>query len=255
MKIIFNGDDFGFSRGVNAAQIDCYEKGVMKSCSMMVNMPGAKEAAELMKLHPGLSVGIHFTLTVGKPLTPNLKTLIKEDGTFNKGMLRESSHVDIEEIRTELQAQYDYFVELTGQKPDHLNSHHGIEMIQGGEQVVVEMANKYDIPIRRFFTLPKGNHPLTSYEVPYMKGMELMSKIEKSGKDIIDLFTQEEIESDEIFEYAAHPGYVDVETIKVSSLTTGRAWDAYSFLDPELIKWLEDNNIESVGYQALKKIK
>lgn len=254
MKIIFNGDDFGYSSGVNAAMIDCYEKGVMKSCSMMVNMPGAKEAADLMKEHPGLSVGIHLTLTVGKPLTPNLKTLVKEDGTFNKGMLKESSRVDEEEIRTELRAQIEHFIALTGHKPAHINSHHGIEMIKGGEKVQCELANEYDLPIRRFFTLPTGNHPLTSYEVPKMKGVDMMKET-KSGQDIIDLFTEEEINSDDIIEIAAHPGYVDVGVLTTSSLTIGRAWDAYTFLDPVVKEWLEKNHIENVDYSALKKIK
>ena len=104
MKIIFNGDDYGYSRGVNLAMIDCYQKGVMKSCSMMVNMPGAQEAADLMKENQGLSVGIHLTLTVGKPLTDGLKTLIKEDGTFNKGMLYEKfkQMLSSEELRNKL---------------------------------------------------------------------------------------------------------------------------------------------------------
>lgn len=254
MRIIFNGDDFGYSRGVNLAMIDCYEKGVMKSCSLMVNMPGAPEAAKMMKEHPGLSVGIHLTLTVGKPLTPNLKTLIKENGNFNKGMLRESEHVNQEEIRTELRAQMQRFIDLTGQKPAHINSHHGICKIQGAEEVVCELANEYDLPIRRFFTLPEGNHPLTSYEVPLLKLGEMANPI-KNGNELIALFTKEEIESDEIIEFGAHPGYVDMGVLENSSLTIGRAYDAYIFLDPVVKEWLETNNIENVDYSALRKIK
>ncbi len=177
---------------------------------MMVNMPGAKQAAELMKEYPGLSVGIHLNLTVGTPLTKGLKTLIKADGTFNKGNLKDSKHVDIEEIRTELQAQLDYFVELTGQLPTHLNSHHGIEMIQGGEEVVC---------------------------------------------DLIELFTAEEIESDNIYEFALHPGYVDYSVMEISSLNTGRAYDAHVFMADETKEWLKANpNITLVGYEGCRKL-
>lgn len=254
MKIIFNGDDYGYSRGVNLAMIDCYQKGVMKSCSMMVNMPGAQEAADLMKENQGLSVGIHLTLTVGKPLTDGLKTLIKEDGTFNKGMLYESKHVDQNEIRTELKAQMQRFIDLTGQKPAHINSHHGICKIQGAEEVVCELANEYDLPIRRFFTLPEGNHPLTSYEIPLLKLGEMANPL-KTGEELIALFSKEEIESDDIIEFGAHPGYVDVGVLKTSSLTIGRAYDAFIFLDPVVKEWLEVNHIENVDYSALRKIK
>ncbi len=252
MRLILNGDDFGFSRAVNAGMIDCYEMGVMNSCSMMVNMPGAKQAAELMKEYPGLSVGIHLNLTVGTPLTKGLKTLIKADGTFNKGNLKDSKHVDIEEIRTELQAQLDYFVELTGQLPTHLNSHHGIEMIQGGEEVVCELSQKYHLPVRRFFTTPEGNHPKVDFEMPLMK----FKMVEKSQPgDLIELFTAEEIESDNIYEFALHPGYVDYSVMEISSLNTGRAYDAHVFMADETKEWLKANpNITLVGYEGCRKL-
>ena len=255
MRIIFNGDDFGYSRGVNIAMIDCYEKGVMKSCSLMVNMPGAEEAAKMMKEHPGLSVGIHLTLTVGKPITPNLRTLIKENGNFNKGMLMESGHVDQEEIRTELRAQMNRYIELTGHLPAHINSHHGICKIQGAEEVVCELANEYDLPVRHFLTSKNfGSHPRLAYEIPELRDVE-MNKRTKSGEDIIALFTQKDIDSDQVFEVPAHPGYVDVGVIENSSLTVGRAWDAYSFLDPVVKEWLENNHIENMDYTQLRKIK
>lgn len=253
MRLILNGDDFGFSRAVNAGMIDCFELGVMTSCSMMVNMPGAKQAALLMKDYPKLSVGIHLNLTVGKPLTTNLKTLIKEDGTFNKGNLKDSSAVDIEEIRTELQAQMDYFIELTGQLPTHINSHHGIELIQGGEQVVCELSQKYHLPVRRFFTTPKGNHEKVDFELPLMK----FKMVERSQpSDLIEMFSQEEIDSDDIFEFALHPGYVDKIVMELSSLNVGRAYDAEVFMASETKEWLAKNpNITLVGYEACQKIR
>lgn len=253
MRLILNGDDFGFSRAVNAGMIDSYEMGVMTSCSMMVNMPGAKQAAALMKEYPDLSVGIHLNLTVGKPLTNNLKTLIKEDGTFNKGNLRNSEHVDIHEIEQELQAQMDYFIALTGQLPTHINSHHGIENIKGAEQVVCRLSQKYHLPVRRFFTLPQGNHPDIDFEIPLMK----FKMVERSQPtDLTELFTAEEIESDDLFEFALHPGYVDRYLMEVSSLNVGRAYDAHVFLADETKAWLEAHpEITLVGYEACRLLK
>lgn len=253
MRLILNGDDFGFSRAVNAGMIDCFEMGVMTSCSMMVNMPGAKQAAELMKHYPKLSVGIHLNLTVGKPLTQNLKTLIKEDGTFNKANLKQSEHVDIEEIRRELQAQMDLFIALTGQLPTHLNSHHGIEQIKGGEQVVCELSQKYHLPVRRFFTLPEGNHPNIDFEIPLMK-FKMGERSQPS--DLTELFTAEEIDSDAIYEFALHPGYVDYDVMEISSLNVGRAYDAHVFLAEETKDWLKNHpQIQLTGYEACRKLK
>ena len=121
MKLIMNGDDFGITRGVNAAMIDCFSKGYLSSTSMMVNMPAAKEASELMKAYPKLSVGIHLNLTVGKPLT-DCPSLVKADGTFNKNMLKDSSMVDVKEMECELRAQMERFIEFGEDKAIMVNN-------------------------------------------------------------------------------------------------------------------------------------
>lgn len=253
MKLILNGDDFGITKACNYAIIDCFKDGVLTSTSMMTNMPGAKHAAMLMKEYSDLSVGIHLNLTVGKPLT-NCPTLLKEDGTFNKGMLKNSENVSQNEIRQELQAQIDRFIELTGKIPDHLNSHHGIEVIKGAEKVVCELANKYQLPVRRFFTLPEGNHPDLPYEVPKINGFVQKDHPYNLDTDLISYYTKEDLESDAIYEYAAHPGYVDYEILQFSSLTTGRAYDAQVFLSNKVKQWIKSNHIELVNYKVLKKL-
>ncbi len=255
MRLILNGDDFGITYACNAAIIDCYTRGVLTSASLMVNMPAAPHAARLMKKYPRLSVGIHLNLTVGKPLTPGLKTLVKEDGTFNKGMLQDSSHVDEKEIRAELQAQMDRYIELTGQLPDHINSHHGIELIKGAEAIVCEMSRGYDRPVRRFFTLPEGNHKDIDFEIPGMR-FAMKPDAYSDPSDLINMFSKEELNSDQIFEYANHPGYVDYEILQFSSLTTGRAYDAHVFLSPEVKAWLKAHpEIEVCDYRAIRKLK
>lgn len=256
MRLIINGDDFGITRGVNAAMIDCYQKGIMTSCSLMVNMPAASEAAKLMVEYPGLSVGIHLNLTVGKPLTPGLKTLVKEDGTFNKGNLKESSHVDKNEIITELHAQINRFIELTGHLPTHLDSHHGIEQIQGAEEVVCALSREYDLPVRRFFTLSEGNHPDMDYEVPLMKFGKVTDSEYSCPQDLTELFTQEELASDAVAEFALHPGYVDYEIMQISSLNIGRLYDAHVFLCDEVKEWLKAHpEITLTEYSTCQKIR
>lgn len=251
MKLILNGDDFGISRGVNAAMIDCFTKGYLSSTSMMVNMPACQEASELMKMYPGLSVGIHLNLTVGKPLT-KCNSLVKEDGTFNKGMLKNSEHVNKQEIENELRAQMDRFIKLTGKKPTHINSHHGIEQIEGAEAIVCQLSREYDLPVRRFFTLPSGNHPDIDYVIPEAK-MLFNFEDYATPEKVIALFSDSDLASDKVYEYACHPGYVDYEILQMSSLTTGRAYDAHVFLSEQIGQWIKEHQIELVGYEAIGK--
>ncbi len=252
MKLIVNGDDFGITRACNYAIIDCFRNGILRSTSMMPNMPAVEHAAKLMKENPGLSVGIHFNLTVGKPLT-NCPTLVKEDGTFNKGNLRNSEGVNVDEIRKELQAQYDRFVEVTGQKPHHLNSHHGICLIKGGEEAQVELARKYDLPIREFFTMVMGkSHAEVPYEIAKQVAPMKPNGEFNTVEDFMNAFSEDMLSSDAIYEFAAHPGYVDYELLQISSLTEGRCHDAHIFMDPKVIAWGKDHHIELVDYRSLK---
>ncbi|MGM0119039.1 chitin disaccharide deacetylase [Enterococcus sp. AZ146] len=80
-KVIFNSDDFGYSHGVNYGIMDAYQRGILTSTTLMANMPGFEHAVKLRKEMPRLGVGVHLTLTCGKPLLKTVDTLI-ESGEF-----------------------------------------------------------------------------------------------------------------------------------------------------------------------------
>ncbi len=253
MKLIINGDDFGITHACNMAIMDCFRNGLMKSTSMMTNMPYAQEAARLWKENPQLSVGIHFSLSAGKPITEG-KTLIKKDGTFDKAILRDPLKADSGEIEQELQAQFKRFVELTGKYPDHINSHHGIEVIPDGARMLQGFSRKYHLPIRSFLNegALEKNHYQVDFEIPTLKMMVRDSGRTRFGpEDVIKCFTRQELESDRIFELAGHPGYVDYELIQLSSLTEGRCYDAYTFCSEQLLDWVREHNIQLITYKEI----
>ena len=74
----------------------------------MVDMPMAREAATLAKLHPGLGVGLHFTVTDNQGPTIDL--------------------FDIPAIEKELHRQYERCGELLGHPPTHIDSHHHVHL-------------------------------------------------------------------------------------------------------------------------------
>ncbi|GAL34979.1 cellobiose phosphotransferase system YdjC-like protein [Vibrio maritimus] len=68
MKLILNADDFGLTESVNLAIVDCIKAGVVKSTTVMMNQPGTAHAATLNAQGLIPDVGLHFTLTSGKPI-------------------------------------------------------------------------------------------------------------------------------------------------------------------------------------------
>src|SRR5215471_7197889 len=58
--LIFNADDFGASHGVNRGIVDCHQKGVLTSTSLMVTGRALDEAIQLSKENPKLAIGLHW---------------------------------------------------------------------------------------------------------------------------------------------------------------------------------------------------
>lgn len=256
MKLIINGDDFGITHACNLAIIDCFKNGSMTSTSMMTNMDHAEEAARLWKEYPDLSVGIHLSLTAGKPLT-SVPSLVKEDGTFNKAILKHPELADEKEMEQELEAQIQRFIELTGKLPDHINSHHGIEAIPAGKRLLEKLSKKYDRPIRSYMLEGRDYSYPVDFVVAYQPlDMEMFTRGQNAPKGFSEVFsviTPEMIASDDYFEVAGHPGYIDKDLIGLSSLTEGRVYDAAAFQSDELKDWIRENNIELISYKDLPK--
>lgn len=149
-KIIINADDFGLSRSVNLAIINCFQKGNLTSATMMANMPGADDAADRASKNPGLGIGLHFCLTEGSPLT-RCRTLVDESGKFHPRsvFLRKSLQrtLDLSELVCELQAQFDRLNAL-GIKPTHIDSHQHVHMIPSVFEAIRGKLKEFKLPVR-----------------------------------------------------------------------------------------------------------
>ncbi len=63
-----NADDFGFTSGVNRAIVAAHSRGIVTSSTLMANGGAFREAVDLAKATPGLSVGCHIVLIDGEPV-------------------------------------------------------------------------------------------------------------------------------------------------------------------------------------------
>jgi predicted glycoside hydrolase/deacetylase ChbG (UPF0249 family) len=84
-SLILNADDYGLTRGVSQGIRYAFSCGVLSSATAMMNISGAARGLEIAKRDtPDLPIGVHLTLTVGKPLSPAEKvpTLVDGEGCF-----------------------------------------------------------------------------------------------------------------------------------------------------------------------------
>jgi predicted glycoside hydrolase/deacetylase ChbG (UPF0249 family) len=85
-RLIVNADDFGYSDHTVDATIECFQRGVLTSATMMANMPAFERAAAFAREHPEFSYGLHLCLTDERPVSDPgaIPTLVAPNGCFWK---------------------------------------------------------------------------------------------------------------------------------------------------------------------------
>lgn len=149
-RIIVNADDLGLTTSVNTAIFDVFRAGNLSSATLMVNMPGTRDAVERLKQYPGLAVGLHFCITEGWPLTGS-STLTDPRGAFlDRSTLIGRSlrgRTDAADVRREFDAQLARAREL-GVTVTHADSHQHVMMLPAIFDAVAPVLERERLPVR-----------------------------------------------------------------------------------------------------------
>ena len=147
MNVIINADDFGISPGANQAIAALHKKGVISSATLLVDLPYAKDAAEIAKKQ-NLPTGLHFNLTLG-PLAK-----YKNRADFERQLLL--GQVRLKFIKAELNRQYQKMLDL-GLTPTHIDSHQHTHNWPQLFPVFARFARDKEIPLRLALEKPIFN--------------------------------------------------------------------------------------------------
>src|SRR5213592_2764880 len=168
--LIVNGDDFGASSGVNRGIREAHLHGILTSTSLLVDAPGADEAARMAAGLPDLSLGLHADL----------------------GDELDKASADSQGVRESLQRQFRRFESLVGRPPTHIDSHHNVHRNPRALPHFLELAREHDLPLRE--------HSPVRYVSKFYGQWDGQTHLEHViGSEI----------ADGISELACHPGYVD----------------------------------------------
>ncbi|MEH2136205.1 hopanoid biosynthesis-associated protein HpnK [Nostoc sp.] len=152
---IINGDDFGFSEGVNQAIIKAHKQGVLTSTSLMVSADAAKEAVTLASAHPNLAVGLHLVLVCGKSVLPpeQIPHLVDKQGNFSNSPLIAGLRYQFvketrQELREEIRAQLEKY-RSSGLPLSHVDGHLHLHIHPVVLRILVDLAAEFDIKVIR----------------------------------------------------------------------------------------------------------
>jgi predicted glycoside hydrolase/deacetylase ChbG (UPF0249 family) len=136
-RVIVNADDFGLSPGVNRGIARAHRTGIVTSASLMVRAKAAKAAAEVSRVHPSLSVGLHLDLGEWR----------FADGQW-AALYERAPLDDAKALEGEVSAQFAIFAELLGTAPTHVDSHQHAHRNEPLRSIVTAHAAERGIPVR-----------------------------------------------------------------------------------------------------------
>jgi predicted glycoside hydrolase/deacetylase ChbG (UPF0249 family) len=253
-RLIIRIDDLGFCHASNLALERVLEEGVCTAVSVIVNTPWIDEAADILRAHPEVSVGVHLTLNSEwrhfrwGPVLPvsEVPSLVDAFGKFygsRRELMAHQPH--LEEVTRELRAQ----VELARRKGlliSYVDYHMGAAVgCLEFQEAVERIALEYNIGISRYFG--ETYAPNVYFEPP-------ATKIAK-GLELFRGFDQPEL-----YLFVCHPAehtpelaaMKDMNAFGLENMPAHRQAVTDLLCSPELKRIIQENKIELVTYEALK---
>jgi len=220
--LIVNADDFGASHGINRGIQEAHQRGILTSTSLLVNAAGSREAAELSRTAPELSVGLHADLG------NELHATAADPGR---------------RLRNELEKQFSRFEELMGRPPTHLDSHHNLHRDTKALPAFLDLAIKHGLPLRE--------HSPVRYFSKFYGQWGGQTHLEQISVESLARMLETEI-GEGLTELSCHPGYVEADY--VTGYSVEREAELRALCDPVIVEALAAQSIQLVSYHDLSKV-
>jgi len=284
--LLVNADDFGMCHSANEAIFDLFRSGRIKSSTIMLPCPAAKEAVEFSVENPQYAIGVHLTTTSEwdtyrwKSLT-NSPSLHDDEGYMYASATDATKKGKYNEIEKEVRAQIEYAHSL-GMKPSHLDNHMGslYGHLTGRFSLLkmtLRICGEYGYPFRMFashhkYICPRG--------IPYFAYKWCTTLSKKWGKkyDVImpdyllfpdwDVMPTDSYESykkrilkiwcnipEGITETYVHPALESDELKSIVPLWQQRVWEYRLMKDEDTEKTLNTHGVELISYRDIVRMK
>lgn len=276
-RLIVTSDDYGMCDVVDKAIDAGIENGFVTTTNVMVNMETLDNARSLRARFPSLSVGMHWNVTTGRPVSDpeTIPSLVDSEGDFwsisefkrrfSKGLVKE------EDLERELEAQIVLFEEACG-RADYWNTHensslhtkafkvfetvakrHGVLSTRTFQRVYFDKKNigfkatLREFLVKNFFelwfrkirrTFKMPTARVVSFDkVSKTEGDVLLNALKKDGRDLIEV----------VFHPATTPN-----SPYFGNISTERVREYEFVSSPENYKKYKDAGFEFVGFEAIK---
>lgn len=232
MRIVFNADDFGLTKGITDGIIKSFTDGVVRATTLMMNGNAVEYAAKKARNYPELRVGIHLVLTYGKPLRKDVLDLVNEEGEFKfVSEYNPQNSPNLMQLELEWRTQIEAFLAL-GLTLDHIDSHHHVHQWEVLENLVVKLAKEYNVPVRCVPSIKK--HPEILLTEVMWDGFYKDGVTNNIFEDILNTYPNALS-----VEVMTHPAYIDDELREISTYVDERVDELKILTNLTVPDWAE----------------
>jgi predicted glycoside hydrolase/deacetylase ChbG (UPF0249 family) len=268
--LIVNGDDSGMCHAANVATIECLEKGLMRSATIMAPCPWFPEIAAYAKQHPDKDFGLHLCHTsewgkyrwgpvAGRAQVPGL---LDPDGYLWREVPEVYGHATPEEALIEAQAQIKRAM-AAGVDVTHLDSHMGTLQFDPRYMArYLQLGVEFDLPLRM-----ASQATMAAFGQPGLR-----DQFKAKGIIFTDYFVYDELKNEakgvksfwmeiirnlkpgvtELYIHAALPTD-ELKAITGSWKTRSEQFEVFTH-DPEMKQLVADQKIILIGYRPLREL-
>lgn len=139
-KLVVCADDFGLTQSISQSIVTLARRGKLNAISCMSVCPGWERDASLLRDLPAhVQIGLHLTLTEEEPLTamPVLAWNGVMPGCNELGRRAMLRRLPLGEVRAEIAAQFDRFVDVFGRAPDFVDGHQHVHVLKGIRELIL----------------------------------------------------------------------------------------------------------------------
>lgn len=252
-RLIVNADDFGRARGINRGVLRAHRDGIVTATTLMVNAPAAEDAASIARATRSLDVGVHLTLTYGRPVSDRaaVATLVERDGSFPRvpGAFLGTGRADRNEALVEYRAQFARAVELIGRQPTHVDTHHWLHDEPALEWAIAALAAETGAAVR-----PHDDGQRDRFHDAGIRTVDHYRR-DFQHEGHVDVATLETILADlgdGVSELGCHPGEADPELARTSTYASLRIDELATLTDPRVAAAVERNGITLCDYAIVR---
>ncbi len=248
-RLIVRMDDIGGSHTINKAIIACFQNGIGRSAEIMPATPWFLEGAKLCNENPDLDVGIHVTLNSEwmnykwRPLT-ECPSLCDEDGYLTaSGFDPSAKPFNLAEAEAEIRAQIELALKYVN-NVTHITDHMMWTFKPGLLDIVLKLADEYNL-------VYQGNSEIDAKLGLNSLGVGMSQPGEKREGAFLEALKK--MENGKTYWTIEHPGFESEEmkgmyTREGEDVGKDRQDVANTFMSPAIMKYIEDNGIELIGF-------